>query len=62
MNNFHSPSSKLKNFEILELKKIFYRQKELNFRFIYNYLDRLQLDKVYKKLNILEKCFDNRIV
>ena len=62
MNNFYSPNKNLKNFEILELKEIFYRQKELNFRFINDYITHLHLNRVYKKLNILEKCFNDGII
>ena len=62
MNNFFSPDKRLNNLEILNLKKIFYTQNKLDEKFILNYIKKLSLKKTYKKLNILEKCFDNRII
>jgi hypothetical protein len=62
MNNFFSPDKRLKNLEILNLKKIFYIQDKSDEKFIYNYIKKLSLKKTYKKLNILEKCFDDGII
>ena len=62
MNNFFSPDKRLKNLEILNLKKKFYIQDKSDEKFIINYIKKLSLKKTYKKLNILEKCFDNRII
>ena len=62
MNYFFSPTEELKDLEILEIKKLFFEQRNLNYDYIVDYLKNLNLKKKLEKLSILEKCFEDRII
>jgi hypothetical protein len=62
MNYFFSPLEELKDLEILEIKKLFYGQKNYDYNYILEFLKNMDLENKLKKLDILDKCFEDRIV